>query len=120
MDKKISVVIPTFRRPELLKKCLLALINQNFNKPDYEIIVVSDGPDESTESFVMSMPAPPGLCIRFLSLAEKQGPAAARNFGWQRATNNLIAFTDDDCLPDKDWLFTAAAAYKDEDLIVFS
>lgn len=34
----------------------------------------------------------------------KKGPAAARNFGWLNARADIIAFTDDDCLPDENWL----------------
>ncbi len=45
---KISVVIPTFRRPQLLQNCLASLMKQNFPKTDFEVIVVSDGPDEMT------------------------------------------------------------------------
>lgn len=42
--------------------------------------------------------------LRFLSLSEKKGPAAARNYGWLNARGKIIAFTDDDCLPEPNWL----------------
>jgi glycosyltransferase involved in cell wall biosynthesis len=44
MAIKISIVIPTFNRPALLRKCLDMLVIQDFPPSDYEIIVVSDGP----------------------------------------------------------------------------
>ena len=49
MDIKISVVIPTYHRPALLALCLRALSEQSFNREAYEVIVVSDGPDEVTK-----------------------------------------------------------------------
>jgi glycosyltransferase involved in cell wall biosynthesis len=41
------------------------------------------------------------------------GPAAARNLGWQNANGQIIAFTDDDCLPEPDWLSNGVAAFID-------
>src|SRR3954471_13882399 len=104
MKIKISVVVPTYNRPSLLSRCLSALLNQSFLKNDYEIIIVSDGMDTATreriESFITSQH--PVIC--FYSLTEKKGPASARNAGWRKASGELIAFTDDDCIPDSKWL----------------
>jgi len=47
---QISVVVPTYHRPDLLSKCLQALVAQQFDRNEYEIIIVSDGPDELTKS----------------------------------------------------------------------
>src|ERR1700709_2501535 len=98
---EISVIIPTYRRPQLLKKCLTALLAQEFNKRQYEIIVVTDGPDEETINLVKDISKSLATLIRCLALSEKRGPAAARNFGWLNAKSNVIAFTDDDCIPDE-------------------
>jgi glycosyltransferase involved in cell wall biosynthesis len=45
---RISVVIPTYQRPDLLFKCIGALREQTVPLEDFEIIVVSDGPDPVT------------------------------------------------------------------------
>jgi GT2 family glycosyltransferase len=114
---KMSVVIPTYQRPDLLQRCLQALANQTFAKENYEVIVVSDGPDEitkrATEKFL------PDQFI-FLNTPEKKGPAAARNFGWRKADGILIAFTDDDTIPDTDWLNNIWQAYKGEKEIAYT
>ncbi|MFT5758456.1 MAG: GT2 family glycosyltransferase [Alteromonadaceae bacterium] len=47
---KISVVIPTYNRSDLLKRTLASLKNQSLNKDDYEVIVVDDGGKDDTES----------------------------------------------------------------------
>jgi glycosyltransferase involved in cell wall biosynthesis len=101
---KISVVIPTYQRPSLLLRCIKALCNQIFPKDEYEIIVVSDGTDEKTKTALLEMPVNNQPLIRFVSLEKKAGPAAARNLGWRIASSRLVAFTDDDCIPDIKWL----------------
>ena len=103
MDKKVSVVIPTYRRPHLLKKCLIALAAQDFNRDDFEIVVVTDGPDLQTRDMLNQLPIMLPF-VQFISLAQKKGPAAARNAGWTAARGELIAFTDDDCLPAPEWI----------------
>ncbi|MGI8951297.1 MAG: glycosyltransferase family 2 protein [Chitinophagaceae bacterium] len=118
--KKVSVIIPTYKRPELLSKCLTALINQTFNKNDYEIIVVTDGPDEETVKGIKNLKLKIKSIehqisnIKLISLREKRGPAAARNAGWQSASSELILFTDDDCVPSKNWIESYWNVYIDQ------
>jgi glycosyltransferase involved in cell wall biosynthesis len=124
MRPKISVVIPTYRRPQLLYKCLQALLQQHIRPYEYEIIVVSDGPDELTARQVDKFNNAGLVNIRFLPLDKKKGPAAARNYGWKNAIADLIAFTDDDCIPDSDWLYALIEEYyhkqKAPDFIAFT
>jgi glycosyltransferase involved in cell wall biosynthesis len=103
---EISVVIPTYKRPDLLSSCLMHLEQQTIEKHLFEVIVVSDGEDTLTAEVVQAFQNLSQLNIRYLNTQGKKGPAAARNVGWQSASKNvqLIAFTDDDCQPDKDWL----------------
>jgi len=101
MPTKISVVIPTYKRPDLLKKCLDALKEQSIGKSEYEVIVVSDGYDEVTKQLVLAYRL---YSFKYLSLPEKKGPAAARNMGWRHADSRFVAFTDDDTIPHPNWL----------------
>jgi glycosyltransferase involved in cell wall biosynthesis len=77
---------------------------QKYNKRQYEIIVVSDGPDPETQSLIREFAKNRVISLRFLSMPAKKGPAAARNYGWLNARSKVVAFTDDDCLPDQYWL----------------
>jgi glycosyltransferase involved in cell wall biosynthesis len=104
MSIDISVVIPTYRRTELLTKCLKALLVQKFDKSRYEIIVVSDGPDADTKKVFDDLAGYEFPRLSYLALPEKRGPAAARNYGWLNAKGQIIAFTDDDCIPDNYWI----------------
>src|SRR5690606_30934416 len=49
--------------------------------------------------------------LTYLPAYASKGPAAARNLGWRAALGKIIAFTDDDCLPEKDWLANGVAAF---------
>ncbi|MGE7774890.1 glycosyltransferase family 2 protein [Chitinophaga sp. NPDC101104] len=101
---KISVVIPTYKRTLLLMECLAALARQRFPHDEFEVIVVSDGPDRLTRQIVDSWCHTRLLDVTYLPLSENRGPAAARNAGWKLASGELIAFTDDDTQPDPHWL----------------
>jgi len=52
MTYRVSVVVPTFKRPDLLNRCLTALLAQDFDKADYEVIVVDDAPSDDTRQLV--------------------------------------------------------------------
>jgi glycosyltransferase involved in cell wall biosynthesis len=108
---RISVVVPTFRRPELLRRCLDALCSQDLDREDFEIVVADDGPDPGTEAIARQLRAR-GDCpvLRCLPVWRTQGPAGARNLGWHRATAPFIAFTDDDTIPGPGWLRAGLAA----------
>jgi GT2 family glycosyltransferase len=75
---QVSVIVPTCGRPALLVRCLQALESQSLPRDQYEVIVSED--------------------------RRRDGPATARNQGWRRAGAPIVAFTDDDCIPDRDWL----------------
>jgi glycosyltransferase involved in cell wall biosynthesis len=93
-----SVVIPTFNgATRKLADCLEALRNQK-TTCCYEIIVVDDGSTDDTVRLVQSMTE-----IRLIA-QEQQGPAAARNLGSHQARGEIVLFTDDDCIPQPDWL----------------
>jgi len=95
-----SIVIPTYQRPFELARCLEAIENLNYPKEKFEVIVVDDG--GGIEEKLLSPLRPNSNLI--LLHQENCGPATARNRGAQLAKNDYLAFTDDDCEPDADWL----------------
>jgi glycosyltransferase involved in cell wall biosynthesis len=103
---QISVVIPTYQRPAMLERCLQAVAAQRFDRQCFEIVVVDDGDDPATWEVVQSVRDQYGgeLAIRCLVARDTQGPAAARNLGWRNAEGEILAFTDDDTIPDPEWL----------------
>ncbi len=112
MTPQISVIIPTYQRPELLRKCLDALAQQTLGPEQFEVLVVDDGDQPQTALAVRNAVHGTGLTVRYLAQPERRGPAAARNRGWRLALSSLIAFTDDDCIPDPNWLMAALTGFQ--------
>lgn len=106
MTVRVSVVVPTYRRPFLLDRCLRALVGQDLGSGEYEIVVADDGNDAKTRAVVEHYVRQPGRTprIEYLAVTARHGPAIARNRGWRAARAPVIAFTDDDCVPRPDWL----------------
>lgn len=114
MNYRVSVVVPTFRRPDLLQCCLRALTLQDIDPTDYEILIIDDAACDDTVRQVecwIERTRECGYSIRYLQVVGPHGPAAARNLGWRAAHSEIIAFTDDDCLPIPGWLRAGLAAF---------
>lgn len=109
MTPLISVVIPTFNRPQLLEACLGKLLDQTLAPCEYEIIVADDADSATTRDQVVKLSESTPVRLRYIAVTGPHGPAAARNRGWRAAAADAIAFTDDDCLPDRDWLRSGLA-----------
>src|SRR4051812_28715790 len=102
---RFSVVVPTYRRSGLLDRCLLALNAQTFE--DFEVLVADDAACVETQRQIEQFAIHARMPLRYLPVTERHGPAAARNIGWRAAEGEIIAFTDDDCVPTSDWLTAA-------------
>jgi GT2 family glycosyltransferase len=96
-----SIVIPTYARPHRLAACLACVAELQFPRDNYEVIVVDDGSPEPLDSVV----GPFRGAMRVSLLRQRNaGPAAARNAGAAQAAGEWLAFSDDDCEPDRRWL----------------
>jgi FkbM family methyltransferase len=105
-----SVVIPTYERPDGLRKCLKSLRqeNQKFS-PVYEIIVTDDSKsDRCCRLVAEEFPSV------FWGEGKKNGPAGNRNAGVARAKGKWIVFLDDDCIAEPGYLSAFAKEIKDD------
>lgn len=100
----VSVVVPTHGRAERCERLLLALVKQSLEPDLFEVIVVDDASPDDTPERVERLRASVPYRLRSLRLDVNSGPAVARNAGWRAASAELIAFIDDDCVPETDWL----------------
>lgn len=113
-DPLISIVVPTCNRPMALRRCLEALAPdvQTIDAP-CEVLVSDDGRSNPVRDRLL-----PGFpWVRWLE-GPARGPAANRNHGARHARGKWLAFTDDDCLPDKDWLAALARYFTKPDVDV--
>ena len=111
---RCSVVIPTCQRPDLLARVLDALATQTLAPDEFEIIVCDDAGSDETRTLVERWRDVHPVSITYISGPPKQGPAAMRNAGWRRARGEIVAFTDDDTVPEPDWLRQGLLALADD------
>ena len=106
----VSVIIPTCNKREQLRRCLDAVLCQQFGS-DFEVLVCDDGSRDGTAEMLQewSKTEPRLRCLS----QERRGPAAARNLGIRHARAPLVAMTDDDTIPDSGWLARLCAAAED-------
>ena len=105
----LSVIVPTLSRPEPLARCLAALAAQDYPVDRFEVIVVDDGGEQPLDAVVAGCRGPMPLTLLRQANA---GPGAARNHGAAAAGGTLLAFTDDDCLPEPGWLAALARQHR--------
>lgn len=111
---RASIVIPTYRRPDLLRRCLHALLRQQVAHDQYEIIVCDDAASLACERVIQDVAATTDVRVHYLPVTRRHGPAAARNVGWRAARGEIVAFTDDDTIPEPRWLREALEAFGDD------
>lgn len=111
---RVSVVVPVYNAKRTIERCLVSLINQNFN--DYEIIIVDNGSNDGSFGLIEeSIRAHPEEKIKLIR-EEKKGPSEARNRGIKDASGDIVAFTDSDCVADRDWLRDIVNAFDKEEI----
>ncbi len=98
LNDKVSVIIPTYNRSELLKKAVASLKNQSHQ--NFEIIIIDDFSTDDTAAVVKEMEDDR---IIYLKHDTNKGGSEARNTGIKRATGDFIGFldSDDQWLPRK-------------------
>ena len=99
----ISVIIPTYNRPDNLKECLDYLKSQTLNRKLYEIIVIDDGSSVELEPLVNQSLGGSGIRYFFIK-QDNSGPAEARNKGVLAATSEAVLFIGDDIMVGRNYL----------------
>ena len=94
----VSIIVCTYNRKNFLKDCLNSILKMDFPKTQYEILIIDGGSNDGTDVMCREMPG-----VRFV-IEGRFGLAHARNRGADLAKGNIVAYTDDDCIVDKNWL----------------
>ncbi len=106
---RASVIVPTRNRADRLDACLAALAHQTLPAEQFEILVVDNGSTDATaERITLWADRRPGLQR---VEAPEPGVSRARNAGIAAARGELLAFVDDDAVPEPSWLATLLRAY---------
>jgi GT2 family glycosyltransferase len=107
----VSVVVSTYNRPARLERLMASLRAQQLARESFEVIVVDNGSDPATGAVIAAEWARPGLQLRSVRHTATLGPAGGRNSGWRIARGRLVAFIDDDCAADGEWLAAGLRAH---------
>jgi GT2 family glycosyltransferase len=110
----LSVVVASHDRPRRLGVLLDALAAQTAPPEEWELVVVHDSSGTASDAVLRDHPLAATGRLRALRFPEGTGTAARmRNAGWRAAAGRFVAFTDDDCRPDADWLAHALQAARE-------
>lgn len=105
----VSVIVPTHRRRDLLRRLLLSLIAQDWPRDGYEIIVVHNFTDDGTAEMVAELAAGSSVTLAY-HRTDFSGPGESRQYGADCARGSILAFIDDDCEAMPGWIAAGAAA----------
>lgn len=108
-NHRFSVIVCTRNGGARIANCLRAI--SEMEGVSFETIVVDDGSTDDTKEII----AEKFPDVRLLSIPPS-GLSAARNIGAEAATGEILAFTDDDCEPDREWLVRLGRAFLDSEI----
>lgn len=98
---EFSVIVPTRNRTAALDACLAGIAALDYDPGRLQVIVVNDGGCEIPGALVRKWQS---VCDARVLYQENYGPGAARNLGASVARTEWLVFTDDDCIPEREWL----------------
>jgi cellulose synthase/poly-beta-1,6-N-acetylglucosamine synthase-like glycosyltransferase len=106
---RVTVVIPTYRRPEHLERCLAGLIKQSVAPA--ETIVVHRVGDDATTAVMRECPHTVGEVV-----VTEPGVLTAMEAGVAAASSDIVAFIDEDAVPRADWLERLGRHFQDPEV----
>jgi succinoglycan biosynthesis protein ExoM len=108
----VSILIPTFRRPDLLHAAIESLLVQKELAVGVEVVVIDNDPARTAERVVAGLSPAAGLCLRYVS-EPRPGISHARNAGIAASRGAYIAFLDDDEAAAPFWLTKLLSTMRD-------
>src|SRR5882672_7659927 len=103
-QKKISIIVLTYDRKELLEDCIHSLLTQTYPREKLEIVVSDDGSRDGTRELAERMQTRHGN-LKYVHQPHR-GIAAARNNGIVHATGDIVAIVADDYILDPSYAST--------------
>jgi glycosyltransferase involved in cell wall biosynthesis len=105
-----SVVIPAYKKTELLLAAVRSAIGQDMPPDHYEVIVVDSSPDERNLDAVEALRGQAACALRCYR-KQPEGPGPSRTMGAKEARGEIVAFMDSDCEATPGWLRAGLAAF---------
>jgi glycosyltransferase involved in cell wall biosynthesis len=98
-----SIIVPSFNRLDEIKELIPTVELQNFDKNQFELIIVDDGSTDDTVAFIKDYKEQSQINFNY-QVQKNQGPGAARNNGMKNARGDFFIFVDSDCTVPVHWL----------------
>ncbi|MDD5242731.1 MAG: glycosyltransferase family 2 protein [Syntrophorhabdaceae bacterium] len=111
---KISVIIPTYQRTNFLRETLECIIEQDFPKDQYEVIIV-DNAVEPTQELIDLANSFAYPSINYVH-ESKNGLHNARHAGAKAAKGEILVYIDDDVICPRGWLTAMAVPYSNQEI----
>lgn len=105
----ISVIVVTYKKCKLFKKCLDSLYNQSLGRERYEILVVDDANDKKTKDLVGKYEG-----VEYYPNTNK-GHGACCNVGITKSNSELLAFITDDCVAENEWIEKIITSFRENE-----
>ena len=102
----VSVIIPVYNRPEEIRECLQSLESLDYPSNRFETIVVDDASTDHTPEIVTR------FSVRLIRLKKNRQAPYCRNLAAEKASGDILAFVDSDCLVDPLWLKELLPAFR--------
>lgn len=100
----VSIIVPAHGRPDATRACVESLLALDYMPGQLEVIIVDDASEPPLASTLAGLP------VRLIRQETNIGQSAARNLAAAEARGEVLAFIDNDCVADPDWLRTLVAA----------
>lgn len=111
-DLRVSVIIPTYGRPDSLPNCLSSLEKQTVTP--YEVIVVVDGGiTPEVQEVIDTFKNNGKLNLVQINNSERKGAQVSRSIGLEVASGDIVTYLDDDITTEPDWLAQILKGYQD-------
>lgn len=106
---RVAVIVPVFNGAATIGACIESLLALDYPPSALEIIVIENGSTDQSSEIIARYP------VRLLH-SDPSGSSLARNCGLEATDADIVAFTDADCVVDRNWLKTLVAAYDDPEV----
>lgn len=116
-DCRISIIVCTYNRSEILPFCLESLAEQTLSPEWYEVIIVDNNSNDSTQE-IASQYTETHQNFRYIK-EPNQGLSYARNLGWHEARTDWTVFIDDDAKASPNFVERIIAAIEGYDFECF-